>query len=157
MPIGWFAIFRIDTVKKELVRATSQVYKGGCEYLSNYHFFNNKLIAAGTSKLLISKQASKKRVNRERNCNYWNDSLVLSSIAGNEFFDYKGDLKIACEILQRFKTLYTKKKLYFSKDTNVGRFKCIYRSDLQLYTGLTCGADRWFKLKMLYQQVPPAL
>ena len=123
MPEGWYAIFRIDTIHRKLIKATSYVYEGKAKYLTNYHFFNDKLIATSTTKYLIKNQDSKKWAKWERSASYWNDTLVHSFTTENESFDYKTELNIGYEILKRFQFLYTSRKLYFTKSSNMGHFK----------------------------------
>jgi hypothetical protein len=122
-PEDWYALFRIDTLKGELIWANSYIYKGKFKYLTKYFFYRNKLIATQTSKSKIKNQDSDKWIDWERNFGYWNDSLIYSISTGNEYFDYKDDLKISTELLISFKRYYTTKKLYFTKGSNIGSFR----------------------------------
>ncbi len=123
MPEGWFSHLRFDSAKGILFWGNSYIYKGRNKYLTNYYFFNDKLIGTQTSKMSIKHQDSDKYNKWERNCTYWNDSLIYSFTTDNEPFDYKQELITAAEIIKRFKFLYLNKKLVFQKESNIGHFR----------------------------------
>jgi hypothetical protein len=123
MPEDWYALFRIDTIKGELIWANSYVYQDKFKYLTKYAFYKNKLIATQTSKSKIKNQSSIKYIDWDSNFLYWNDSLVYSHTTKNEPFDFRKDIKIASELMECFRRNYSTKKLYFDKGSNIGKFR----------------------------------
>jgi hypothetical protein len=123
MPEGWFSILRFDTLTGTIFQGNSYVYKGKFKYLTNYFFYNNKLIASATYKVPIKKQDSDKYDYWHRNCVYWNDTLIHSQTTNNDPFDYKEELKTAYEIVRRLKNLYTTKKFFLTPGIKEGRFR----------------------------------
>jgi hypothetical protein len=123
MPENWYAMFRVDTTKGELMEATSYIYKGKTKYLTNYYYHNKKLIVTGTTKYEIKDQESDKWRYWERSCAYWNDRIVSSTNTDNEDYDFTIDLNTAYEILKKFTLLYARKKIHFVKGSNIGHFR----------------------------------
>lgn len=124
MPEGWYARLGIDTVKKILVAATSYVYKRKNKYLTNYYYLNEKVFATSTSKMLISDQNPDTYGEWTLQCLYKNDTLVtIRKVSNNEKFDFKEQLRIGYEIFNKFKFLYTSKKLLFNPKTKILYFQ----------------------------------
>ena len=77
-PNGLYAIYRADTIKGELRKATYYTYEGDIMSLNNYYYLNNKLIKVTEYRSNLKRKKDKKTDNYERTFNYWNDMLYYT-------------------------------------------------------------------------------
>ncbi|MBX2920998.1 MAG: hypothetical protein KF746_02310 [Chitinophagaceae bacterium] len=110
-PEGNYALLTLDTINNILIRATGYRYIGKFKYLTNYFYWNEKLIATQTTRCLIRNQ--EQNSNWEQYCTYWNDSLLKKRVTKGVGFNKEKELEKAYEILRTYKALSQTKKPVF--------------------------------------------
>ena len=113
MPEGMYALYRVDTIKGELRIATLYTYQKKIKKLTNYYFYNRKLIKVTESRVPLKNQVSDKLDNIDRTYYYYKDTLRYFINNTKEDIDYKTDLQNAEIILKGFHNKLASGKLNF--------------------------------------------
>jgi len=113
MPEGMYAIYLADTIKGELRYATAYSYTGKIKKLTNYYFFEKKLIKVTEYRVPMKNQESRKLEKFTRTYYYYNDSLRFYRNGTGENVNNKSDLIVAAQILKRFESKYSSGQLEF--------------------------------------------
>jgi hypothetical protein len=116
MPDGEYALYRADTVKNELRYAVLYTYEGKFKKLTNFYFFEGKVIKVTESKTLTKRQESNKFNWYDRTYYYANDTLYHFTNNTKEDINYNMDIANAKTILRRFRIKYSSGQLDFKQN-----------------------------------------
>ena len=106
IPEGKYGFYVFDTLSKEIHEATLNTFEGKIKKVTNYYFFQGKLIGVAQVNVPVNDQGSNRLNKLDRDVYYWNDTLKRIIQAGKYKFDYKEDIEKAREIISRFNARY---------------------------------------------------
>ncbi len=115
IPEGKYGFYVFDTLLKEIHEATLYTFEGKIKKVTNYYFFQGKLIGVDQINVPVNDQGSNRLNKLDRHVYYWNDTLKLIIQAGKYKFHYKEDIEKAREIIGRFNARYFSGKLVIRK------------------------------------------
>ncbi len=113
IPEGIFGYYSFDSAENKIQAATIFSYKNKIKTLTNYYFFNEKLIALHEISVPFANQTSSKLNKSSRFAWYWQDSFIDVEQESKNKFEVEADLLEANKVLARFENKQKAGKLVF--------------------------------------------